>query len=301
MRETVPGHEPAAMTVRFWGVRGSIPCPRTTTMVYGGNTACVEVRCGDRLIILDAGSGIQGLGWMLAATGEPLDLDILLSHCHIDHVIGLPFFQPAFQSSTALRLWAGHLSPDERLADMLAQLMVPPLLPITPSTFRAQIAYHDFQASDRLDLGRGVSVATAPLNHPGGATGYRIDHGGCSVAYVTDHEHTADGPTPALLDLVRDADLMIYDATYTPAEHAVREGWGHSTWEEAIRLADAAAVKTVALFHHDPNRDDTALALIVADAAARRPGTIAAREGLVLTFPLVARDHAAATVMTGVL
>ncbi|MCW6510416.1 MBL fold metallo-hydrolase [Lichenifustis flavocetrariae] len=284
MPDAAADQRPPDMLVRFWGTRGSIACPGPDTTVYGGNTACVEVRCGDRLIVLDAGSGLRPFGRLLSKASEPLDLDLLLSHCHVDHLIGLPFFQPAFNKTTSMRLWAGHLSPRDHLEGMLSQLMVPPLLPITPKTFRADITYRDFPAGDQLDLGGGVLVQTAALNHPGGATGYRIEYHGCAVAYVTDHEHLPGGPDPALVALVRDADLVIYDSTFTPAEYLNRVGWGHSTWEAGIALAERAGAKRLALFHHDPARDDEALDHIEREAAARLPGAFAAREGQVLMF-----------------
>jgi phosphoribosyl 1,2-cyclic phosphodiesterase len=144
------------------------------------------------------------------------------------------------------------------------------------------MSYRDFLAGDPIDLGDGLTVATAALNHPGGATGYRIGHGGHAMAYVTDHEHATDGPSPDLLALVRGADLMIYDATFTPDEYGSRIGWGHSTWAAACDLADRAGVGQVALFHHSPGRDDAELAAIEQAAAMRRPGTFAAREGQVV-------------------
>lgn len=270
------------MRVRFWGVRGSIPAPGPETVAFGGNTACVEVTCRSRRIILDAGSGLRDLGRNLAVSGEIADLDLLLTHCHVDHLIGLPFFAPAFSPATRLRLWAGHLSPHERLEDVVAQFMIPPLLPITPEIFRAQVTYRDVMAGDAFELGGGVTVSSARLNHPGGATGYRVGFESEAVCYVTDNEHRPDGPDPALIDLARGAGLLIYDAMYTPAEYRAKVGWGHSTWVEGIRLAEAAGVERLALFHHLPERDDRALEALEAEAAAARPGTFAAREGMVL-------------------
>ncbi|MDX7953919.1 MBL fold metallo-hydrolase [Lichenihabitans sp. Uapishka_5] len=275
---------PPAILARFWGVRGSIACPGPDTLRYGGNTPCVALRCGERQVILDAGSGLRALGLSLAAGPMPVSLDLLLSHCHVDHLIGLPFFQPAFDPGSTLRLWAGHLTPETHLARMLAQLMVPPLLPITPETFLAGMDYRDFLAGATLDLGDGITVTTTPLNHPGGATAYRVSHRGASVAYVTDHEQGPGELPDRLVAFVRDADLMIIDATFTPAEYPGRIGWGHSTWEAGVRLAERAGVGQVALFHHDPAHDDDALDALAAEAAARRPGTFAAREGQVVAL-----------------
>ena len=270
------------MKVQFWGVRGSIAVPGPGTIHYGGNTSCVAVHCGERLIVLDAGSGLRALGQALKQSSDAVDLDLLLTHCHVDHLIGLPFFAPAFSPASAIRIWAGHLSPRQRLEQVLGQLMIEPLLPITPSTFRADLTYRDFLAGDRLDLGGGVEVRTALLNHPGGATGYRIDFRGHSVCYLTDYEHPAIEPEPALVDLVRGADLVIYDAMYTNEEYASRVGWGHSTWEQGVRLLQAAGAKQLALFHHDPSRDDAAMDAVVAAAVRVHPGTFGAREAMVV-------------------
>ena len=272
----------SGMRVRFWGVRGSIPCPGPDTVVYGGNTACIEVRCDDRLIVLDAGSGLRELGRVLRGQPEPIAFDLLLTHCHVDHLIGLPFFEPAFSASTAIRFWAGHLSPRERLETVVAQFMIPPLLPITPSTFKADITYRDFLASDTLDLGGGIRVATAALSHPGGATGYRVEYDGKALTYITDNEHWPDEPDPALVDLARGADLLIYDAMFTPDEYRARPGWGHSTWADAVRLADLAGVAQLALFHHDPSHDDATMKTIETLAAQARRGTFAARDHMVV-------------------
>lgn len=276
------------LTVRFWGVRGSIACAEPAMMRYGGNTACVEIRCGGRLIILDAGTGLKPLGEaltaMAAAAGTRIEADLLLSHTHLDHVTGLPFFRPAFDPGNILRLWAGHLYPMRRLREVLSGLMAPPLFPVPLDIFRAIIAYEDFRAGEDVPLGGGISVRTAQLNHPNGATGYRIGYGGRSVCYVTDTEHREGRRDPAILALASGADLMIYDSTYTDAEYPRYRGWGHSTWEEGVRLAEAAGVGRLAIFHHDPNHDDAFMDGIAAAAAAARPGSIVAREGLELSL-----------------
>ena len=268
------------MSIRFWGVRGAIPCPGPSYAVFGGNTACVEVRCGGRLIVLDAGSGLRGLGRHLMTGTEPIDFDLLLSHCHVDHMIGLPFFEPAYSGDADIRIMAGNLLPLFTVRDAVAQMMTPPLFPILPEAFTARMTYRDFRAGDSLKLGPNVVVETAPLFHPGGATGYRIRFGDRALVYVTDHEHRPEGPDRGLIHLARDADLMIYDATYTPEEYPQRIGWGHSTWIEAIRLAEMAGVKRLALFHHDPSHDDAAMADIEAKAQQAFADLFAARDGL---------------------
>ena len=270
------------MSVRFWGVRGSIPAPGPHTARYGGNTPCVEVRCSERLIILDAGTGIRMLGNALMNAMSKVDADIFLSHCHFDHIIGLPFFAPAFAPGNRLRLWAGNLLPAYRLEDIVRKLMSHPLFPVEVEIFKADIEFCDFKVGKVLQPCPGVTIRTAPLDHPGGATGYRIEHAGRSVAYITDTETRSDNGIRNITSLARGVDLMIFDCTYTEEEISRRAGWGHSTWQQGVRLADASDARLFCLFHHDPDRDDTLIDGLAHAAQAARPGTIVAREGLVI-------------------
>lgn len=269
-------------SIRFWGVRGSIPCPGPATQRYGGNTPCVEVRCGDRLLILDAGTGLRELGNALSKDGKAIDADILLTHCHYDHVGGIPFCGPFYQPQHTFRLWAGNLLPEFRLKPVMQAMMSEPLFPIGVETFQADIEYRDFRPGETIASGGDVMIRTIALDHPGGATGYRIDFGGRSVAYLTDNEGRHEDKDAPLVAFARGADLMIYDTTYTEDEIAAKKGWGHSTWRDGIRLADAARVKTFCLFHHAPEHTDEMMDAILAKARAMRPGTIAAREGDVI-------------------
>jgi phosphoribosyl 1,2-cyclic phosphodiesterase len=268
------------MRVRFWGVRGSLPAPGPATIRYGGNTICVELRCGPHLVILDAGTGLRDLGVALAAKDAPVDADLLLSHTHLDHICGLPFFKPMYDPTASLRFWAGHLSPPASIAEALRLSWSAPLMPDMEAGFRACRTFHDFTPGDVLSLRPGLRVTTVRLRHPGDAVGYRVEWAGASLCYITDTEHPPAGPDEALLRFVAGAGVMIYDATYTEAEYKSRVGWGHSTWEAAVALADAAAVGRLVLFHHDPLRDDAALKAIARSAAGRRRGTLVAREGM---------------------
>ncbi len=271
------------MRVRFWGVRGSTSCAGPEWSKYGGNTSCVEVRCGERLIILDGGTGLQRLGGALH--GEALDADLLFSHTHLDHICGVPFFAPLYQAENRFRLRAGHLWPESTLRDALASFMSPPLFPVPPAVFAANIAFQDFRAGETFALGDDVTVRTAPLPHPNRATGYRIVYGDRSVCYVTDLEHEPDELDEDVLGLIAGADLVIYDSTYNDAEFGAHRGWGHSTWQQGVRLCEAAGARRLVIFHHDPAHDDAFMDHTAELAERMRPGTMVAREGteIVLT------------------
>ncbi len=270
--------------VRFWGTRGSIACPGHEYERYGGNTSCLEVRCGDDVLIFDGGTGLRPLGQALMAEsgGQGQSLDVFLTHTHHDHIAGIPFFAPAFCPGSKISFWAGHLKPDSSLHAVLCKFMAAPLFPVPPAIFGAQVDYRDFEAGATLTPRPHVTLRTASLNHPNRATGYRVEYGGKSICYVTDTEHTPGTPDANVLGLIRDADIVIYDCSYTDAEFPRYEGWGHSTWQEGVRLCEAAQAKRLAIFHHDPSHDDGFMDQVAAEAEAARPGTVVAYEGLVL-------------------
>ena len=267
--------------VRFWGVRGSIPCPAADSLRYGGNTACLEIRAGDRKLILDAGSGLRYLGGQLMA-GAPGEWEMLLTHTHYDHVCGLPFFVPFFVPGWSFDVYAGHLLPEYNLDQILHELMMAPLFPVPPSIFNANINYIDYKGGEELPEKHGARIFSHPLNHPNGACGYKVVFGGKSICYLTDLEHPADGPDPGLVEFVRDTDIIIYDACYTDEEYPAKAGFGHSTWQEGAKLADAANVGTYVAFHHDPDHNDDFMDDVARQLEQRRPGSIVAREGMVL-------------------
>ncbi len=267
--------------VKFWGVRGSIACPGPRTVRYGGNTSCLEMRCGGRLLIFDAGTGLRDLGNELDGS-TPIDAELYLTHTHFDHICGLPFFAPLYTVGNKIRLAAGHLVPDTDLQRVLMEMMMAPLFPIPPSAFKADVEFHDFSTGDVLSPGDGITIRTAPLNHPNRATGYRVEFDGRSICYVTDTEHEDGKRDKNIVNLIRGADMVIYDSTYADEEYSRYRGFGHSTWQEGVRLVEAAGARTLVIFHHDPNHDDDQMDAIAAAAEKIRPGTVVAREGMVL-------------------
>ncbi len=269
--------------IRFWGVRGSIACPGPETVRYGGNTACLEMRCGQIRLVFDAGTGIRRLGIEWERNRQRLRAHIFLSHLHFDHISGLPFFRPAYDAENCFELWCGHLlARGTRLQKALQALMQAPFFPVPLEVLHACMAFHDFEAGAVLEPHPGLRIYTAPLKHPGGATGYRVEYGGRAVCYVSDTEHEEGRRDPDVLALITDADLVIYDCTYTDEEFPEYRGWGHSTWQEGVRLCEAAPAGRLVAFHHDPRRDDEALDRLAQELDRARPGSLVAREGLVL-------------------
>jgi phosphoribosyl 1,2-cyclic phosphodiesterase len=265
------------LTVRFLGVRGSIATPGAEKSA-GGNTACVEVCAGDTRIILDAGTGLRTLGDERMAKG-PRHSTILLSHLHWDHVAGLPFFTPIYVPGHRVEIASGPngvMSHDEAIRSLFRA----PFFPVDYATLQDQISTRELRPNEKFTIG-DITITMAKLNHPDPVYGFRLEHGGQSIVYATDTEHFSC-VDPTLKKLAAGADILIYDSQYTPEEYPSKVGWGHSTWLAGAELARAAGVPQLVLFHHDPNRTDAQLAAIEAEARRNLPGTVAAREGMVL-------------------
>jgi len=269
-----------AFKIKFWGVRGSIACPSSRYVMFGGNTSCIEVSCGGQSIIWDAGTGVRMLGHWLAKKHQD-HVHFLMSHTHWDHINGFPFFSPAFHANRTFTVMAGHLYDSPyRIEDVFAGQMAHPNFPVPIETMRAKLLFEDFRAGDTFKLGPDITVRTTPLNHPDQATGYRIEHRGKSVCYITDTEHVIGKPDQNILGLIEGADIVIYDSTYTDDEFPGKIGWGHSTWQEGIRLCRMANVKRLAIFHHDPDHEDHFMQEVEAEARHMWDGAFVARENM---------------------
>jgi phosphoribosyl 1,2-cyclic phosphodiesterase len=277
-----------SMTIRFWGVRGSVASPGADTARVGGNTSCVEIVAGGSRIVLDAGTGLRRLGNELMKQGA-VDVTLLLSHVHWDHIQGLPFFAPIYSPATRVHVVSGANGTPTR--EVLRRQMSAPTFPVDLNEVPASLSY--LEVRDRQRFVAGETEVKA--NHPDQVYAYRVEHRGRSVVYATDTEHFRC-VDPRLAALARNADVLIYDAQYLPTEYTgeagmSRVGWGHSTWEAAVELARAANVGQLVLFHHDPSRTDDAVDLIEATAQEHFADTLAAREGT----SLVVGASAAAT------
>lgn len=269
-------------TIRFWGVRGSIPSPGEDTVRYGGNTPCVEMQVNGERLIFDGGTGLRSLGKQLKGQG-PIEAKLFFSHYHWDHVQGFPFFEPAFTPDNHFDIYGAIALDGTTVEQRLGLQMLHPNFPISLQIMASNLSFHDLQPNDSLCFG-DIQIQTAPLNHPGGAIGYRVSSRSYSAVYATDTEHYPDRLDDNLVDLARNADLLIYDATYTDEEYhdpnLSKRGWGHSTWQEAVKVARAAKVKQLVIFHHDPTHSDAFLDRVALAARAAFPGTSLAQEGM---------------------
>jgi len=298
------------LSVRFWGVRGSIPCPGPETVHYGGNTSCLEIRADDRLIIVDLGTGVRPLGeWLiendLKKRGK-IEADVFITHTHWDHMMGFPIFSPVYFPETTLRISAPVSFENDSLKTIIENQLSYRHWPIRAGELSARIEYAQIGETS-LDLGGGITVTTKYLNHPILCLGYRINYNGKSIAAVYDHEpyrnlfsaetcrenfnekEAKEGEAAAaeenekVIQFLKDADIIIHDAQYSQEEYSTHMGWGHSSYEQAIRAAVSANAKKLIFFHHDPTRTDKHLKKLEKYYAKQSPiKTFMAREGITL-------------------
>jgi phosphoribosyl 1,2-cyclic phosphodiesterase len=298
-----------SLCVRFWGTRGSIPSPGRETVRYGGNTPCLELRTPDGwLIVLDAGTGIRELGRSLMdrANGTPIRGDIFLTHAHWDHIQGLPFFAPIFHSGNHFTIW-GSKTMETSIGRVVRDQMSPVVFPVAFEQLGATIEFRQLAQERRFE--RAYDVTALPVQHPGGALGYRFaarddgaDEAGAersaprALVYISDNELQASAAygSPAswrrdLVSFVRGARVLVHDSMFTTEEYGQHKGWGHSTYQDAVELALEGEVETLVLFHHKPERTDDELDRRTDEcrALAARLGAslriVAAAEGLTLT------------------
>lgn len=300
------------MRVTFWGVRGSYPVPGTATVRYGGHTSCVQIDIpGKAPFVLDAGTGMRDLGRALRTTalghGEG-HVNLFLTHLHWDHIQGLPFFEPVFSRGNRLNVWA-RSGRGTKINEAVSGVAGDAVFPIRFQELPANFRFASVRPGEDFDVD-GVRVRPFALNHPGTATGYRLDFGGASVAYITDtspfdriryKKHFSKGPPkvlPAgdrkilnrmrrdLVEAVRGVDVAIYDTSFTDAEYEKLPHWGHSTPAHALEIVKEAEARSLVLFHHAPNRSDDEMDQILAQTREAAAGSgipvEAARQGLTL-------------------
>lgn len=270
----------------FWGVRGSRPIPGHHTLKYGGNTSCVSIEIGERLFIFDAGTGICNLGQELIKRGKKIVGDIFITHTHWDHIQGFPFFTPAFIKGNSFTLY-GQSKMNINFSNLMRGQMLFPHFPVSLEKMGAYIEFREIDSCMSINLGNEIILKTAHNNHPGECLSYRIEHEGRSCCYVTDTEHYSVIDYQ-LEKFIRGADVVIYDANFTNEEYKgysgfdPKTGWGHSTWQEGIKLVQAAGAKKLVIFHHATHRTDSDLDEIESKAQEQYSNCIVAKEGMVI-------------------
>jgi phosphoribosyl 1,2-cyclic phosphodiesterase len=272
------------MYLRFWGVRGSTPTPQKENLRYGGNTSCLELRTRNGIFILDCGTGLRLLGRALAREFRTrrIQASIFLSHYHWDHIQGLPFFVPLYHEANSFNFYSFR-SIDTSVQQALEDQMINPYFPVDMAAMRARREFQEIgEEQMKFD---GLKITTRWLNHPQGCLGFRIESGKKTIVYATDNEPGEDRGDRNVRLLADGADVFIYDAQYTPEEYRSQKvNWGHSTWEEGVKIAREVGARKLILFHHDPDHNDARIDAILRDARKSFRSTVAAREGLLLRF-----------------
>ena len=265
-----------SLDVRFWGVRGSFPAPGADYAGYGGDTSCVAVTHGARTYVFDAGSGLARFGEAFSGVAE---IDIFLSHLHLDHVMGLAYFAPIWREGSTVRIWL-EASAAAAQREAILRLFSPPFHPIVLSEAPAQIEWRTYACDGAFSPGPGALVTPARLPHPGGAIGFRLSCGGASIVYGADTGALSGAARADALAWARGADVLILDATFSCAEAEARPDWGHMSWREAVAFGVDAQARQIALFHHGPERRDRELDAIAAEAHKLSDKVIIARDGM---------------------
>jgi phosphoribosyl 1,2-cyclic phosphodiesterase len=272
------------MRVTFWGVRGTFPATGAAHARYGGDTMCIGIEAGGTDLILDAGSGLRDLGAALAQRTGPIAAHIVVSHLHLDHLLGLTQFAPFWRDDARVHLYAPAECLDEGGEDALFSVMRPPLFPVDAGLMPAAIGLQPFPLGGNIDVSDEVRIDSIALHHPGACAGIVVRADGRKLAYVTDHEHGDAAADERLAAAAEGADLLIYDATFTEAEMQAHRGWGHSSWEAGLRLKQQAGVKLLALVHHHPDRTGEELDAFAEAAARLSSNVFFARQGLSLAI-----------------
>jgi phosphoribosyl 1,2-cyclic phosphodiesterase len=269
------------MRVKFWGVRGSTPTPQAENLRYGGNTSCVEVRLGDQIFIIDCGTGFRVLGQELERefAGRPLQAHVFVSHFHWDHIQGMPFFRPLYNSPASQFIFHSSCRT-RRLEQVMAEQMAAPYFPVDLAHMKAKRNFYDIE-NGCLPMDDGIKIKTAYLNHPQGCLGFRLETKDGVLVYATDNEPGDAHFDKNVRKLAEGADILIYDAQYLPEEYeAQRRGWGHSHWREAVNVVMESGAKELILYHHDPDHTDEVVDKVVQDARNYYPKVRAAAEGM---------------------
>ena len=268
--------------VKFWGTRGSNPTPDNNKIKYGGDTSCVEVRTSDNdIIILDMGTGIRNLGKQILNDSKyPKTLHIFLSHYHWDHIMGFLSFAPLFNEDYTINIYGKNSNTEiDTLPDILLKS---DFWPVNSDMINAKLSFQSFN-EDSIYI-NNTKVSFTVHGHPNGANSYKIENNNSSIVYTTDCEHPVGSLNPNVVDISKDADILIHDAHFTTKDLVNHKGWGHSSWKQAVDVAIQSKTKKLVLFHHSPDYSDEQVSEIETNAKQKFPNTISAYQGLSISF-----------------
>ena len=270
--------------VKFWGVRGSFPIPKSED-AFGGNTSCVEIRTSsNELVVLDMGTGLKNLGNSLIKSITPItDINIVLSHFHYDHILGFLMFIPLFDEKYTINIYAPGES-DNQIESIFKSFLNPNFWPVDRAMLSANINFKHY-SSESFNISDNIKTIISPHGHPGGANSIRVEIDRFSVCYITDCEHPQAHLNQNVVDVCRNADILIHDAQYTPEQMPNHKGWGHSSWKNCVEVAKNAKVKQLVLFHHNPEHGNAILEAKEQDAQNEFHNTVAAKEGMEILIP----------------
>jgi len=265
--------------IKIWGARGSIPTPGKSTVKFGGNTSCLEIRCGNELIIFDAGTGIRELGLKLIEEKEKIKAHLFFSHLHWDHIQGFPFFLPFYKAENEFDIYAEKKEVGT-LQELLSLQMKHPFYPVPLKNMASKIRFNDIGSNCEIPVGDAI-ITSYRANHPDGCLSYRVDYNGKSIAYSTDTEHKQK-MDENIYKAALNADVFIYDCNFTEEEYSKRKGWGHSTWVEGVKIAKEANVKHFIMWHHDSLHNDEFISNLEKEVQKAFPNSQAAFENLTI-------------------
>ena len=269
--------------IKFWGVRGSNPTPDKNKVEYGGDTSCIEVRTSDNeLIILDMGSGIRNLGTkILSDDSYPKTIHILLSHFHWDHIMGFLYFTPFYDDSYTFNIYG--YNKHTSTSSFSKKILDPTFWPVSMDMLNAKINFIDLDGED-LIINSNTQIKYLNHSHPNTATSYRVETGSQSIVYTTDCEHPVKNLNKNVIEIAKNSDMLIHDSHFSNEDLEKFKGWGHSSYGEAIDVANKANVKTLVLFHYNPNYNDDEVSRIEKEAKKIFKNTVASKQGLKINF-----------------
>ena len=266
--------------ITFWGVRGSFPTPDRDKIDTGGHTSCVSIETKDEILVMDMGTGIKNLGESIVANPDsPSKINIILSHYHWDHIIGFPIFAPLFSDKYQINIYGKK--DDIELKEIINRMLSPIFWPVSFDNFKAEINFQSIE-NNELKISDSMNIKSQVHHHPHGALSYKVLSHNKIISYITDCEYVSGEPNDKLIQFVNKSDLLIHDSHFTVEDLLNHKGWGHSSWAQAVKMAQKSNSKQLALYHYSPNYNDKQIETIESDAKKAFNKTIAAKQGLVI-------------------